>query len=247
MNEVIMAFSIGLLSAPHCVAMCGSLCSAFVLSSRPPSDVVPLRLVEGAQTSVAARPSGLRQAWILGSGKLMAYTALGALAGSGGGLALWLGAWPGTLMRALSACLLIAIGLYIGRWWGGIGWLEARGARAWQALLPLASPRTARVARSPMVAGVLWGLLPCGLVYSMLAMALSSGTAARGATLMASFGLGTLPFVLGTGGLIHGMRQVVAAPRFRHLAGGAMILMGLISLFALSSALTPSGMPAHVH
>ena len=40
--------------------------------------------------------------------------------------------------------------------------------------------------------GLLWGLLPCGLLYGMLLIAATTGTAWRGAVFMFFFGLGTV-------------------------------------------------------
>lgn len=47
--------------------------------------------------------------------------------------------------------------------------------------------------------GMLWGWLPCGMVYSVLAGAAVSGDAVNGAAIMAAFGAGTLPLLLALG------------------------------------------------
>lgn len=44
--------------------------------------------------------------------------------------------------------------------------------------------------------GMLWGLVPCGLVYGVLPLAFLSGDVLTGATIMLAFGLGTLPNLL---------------------------------------------------
>lgn len=225
MNEYLLAFTLGLLSTPHCVAMCGSLVGALLMGSR----------------SSGSKQSPLMTVFLFGSGKLLAYVALGAIAGLGGLALAGTLAGPGVFLRALSALLMIGIGLYIAGWWRGIARLEKAGARLWQPLL-----RRVRVLRldrpgNQLLAGMAWGLLPCGIVYSMLGMALASADMLRGSLLMASFGLGTMPFVMSAGGLMKTVQNMFDNALVRQLAGGAMIVMGLAALLML-------GMPAeHVH
>ena len=225
MNEYLLAFTLGLLSTPHCVAMCGSLVGAMLMGSR----------------SSGSKQSPLMTVFLFGSGKLLAYVALGAIAGLGGLALAGTLAGPGVFLRALSALLMIGIGLYIAGWWRGIARLEKAGARLWQPLL-----RRVRVLRldqpgNQLLAGMAWGLLPCGIVYSMLGMALASADMLRGSLLMASFGLGTMPFVMSAGGLMKTVQNMFDNALVRQLAGGAMIVMGLAALLML-------GMPAeHVH
>jgi sulfite exporter TauE/SafE len=224
-NEYLLAFTLGLLSTPHCVAMCGSLVGAMLMGSR----------------NSGSRQSPLMTVFLFGSGKLLAYVALGAIAGLGGLALAGTLAGPGVFLRALSALLMIGIGLYIAGWWRGIARLEKAGARLWQPLL-----RRVRVLRldkpgNQLLAGMAWGLLPCGIVYSMLGMALASADMLRGSLLMASFGLGTMPFVMSAGGLMKTVQNMFDNALVRQLAGGAMIVMGLAALLML-------GMPAeHVH
>ena len=225
MNDYLLAFTLGLLSTPHCVAMCGSLAGAMLMGSR----------------SGGSMQSPLLTVFLFGSGKLLAYVALGAIAGLGGLALTGTLAGPGAFLRALSAMLMIGIGLYIAGWWRGISRLENAGARLWQPLL-----RHVRVLRldkpgNQLLAGMAWGLLPCGIVYSMLGMALASADMLKGSLLMASFGLGTMPFVMSAGGLMKTVQNMFDNTLVRQLAGGAMIVMGLATLLML-------GMPAeHVH
>ena len=61
-----------------------------------------------------------------------------------------------------------------------------------QARLPI------RAASSALGVGMLWGFLPCGLIYSSLAWAATANSAPKAAVLMFAFGLGTLPAMLAT-------------------------------------------------
>jgi len=94
--------------------------------------------------------------------------------------------------------VLILLGLQIAANLKLLAPLEAAGAALWRKLAPVARrfvpPRHAGQA---LALGALWGWLPCGLVYGMLAAAAGSGSAAGGAAFMAVFGLGTAPAMIG--------------------------------------------------
>lgn len=225
MNDYAMAFSLGLLSTPHCAAMCGSLLGALLMGSQ--------RSAEGKFP--------LSSVLLFGGGKLLAYVALGAIAGLGGLALTGALAGPAAFLRGVSALLMMGIGLYIAGWWRGLARLESAGAQLWQPLLRRA--RTLRLDKpgNKLLAGMAWGLLPCGIVYSMLGLALATADLLRGALLMASFGLGTMPFVMSAGGLLQAGRKWMNKALVRQLAGVAMIAMGVSALFMLN-------MPAeHIH
>lgn len=219
MNDYLLAFSLGLLSTPHCAAMCGSLVGALLMGSR----------------SAGSAGSPLAAVFLFGSGKLLGYVALGAVAGLGGLALTGALAGPGMVLRALSALLMIGIGLYIAGWWRGIARLEAAGARLWQPLLRRLRALRLDKPGNKLLAGMAWGLLPCGIVYSMLGMALATADPLRGSLQMASFGLGTMPFVMSAGGLMSGAARLLNKPLVHHAAGGAMILMGLAALLMMAA------------
>ena len=79
--------------------------------------------------------------------------------------------------------------------------------------------------------GLLWGWLPCGLVYSALVTALASGSAASGALMMLAFGLGTLPNLLLAGLLAARLKAYAAKPAVRLIAGLVVLGFGLRGLF----------------
>ncbi|MFW6191350.1 MAG: sulfite exporter TauE/SafE family protein, partial [Thiohalospira sp.] len=72
--------------------------------------------------------------------------------------------------------------------------------------------------------------LPCGLVYSVLVWAIAAGGMAEGALLMASFGLGTLPMLLGMGVFAATLATQVRRPLWRGLAGGLVVVFGLYTV-----------------
>ncbi|TXS91815.1 sulfite exporter TauE/SafE family protein [Parahaliea aestuarii] len=128
-------------------------------------------------------------------GRLLSYTLLGAAAGT-------LAATPDVAgwtlaLRYLAALLLIAMGLYIGNWWFGLQWLERGGAFLWRPLQRLAAPLLPlRRPREALALGLCWGVMPCGLIYSALALAATRQSTLDGAATMLSFGAGTLPAML---------------------------------------------------
>ncbi|MHB8876702.1 MAG: sulfite exporter TauE/SafE family protein [Myxococcaceae bacterium] len=96
---------------------------------------------------------------------------------------------------------------------------------------------------APFLAGVLAGLLPCGLVWAMVAHSLTAGPAPAGALVMVAFGLGTTPSLLAAGWVSR-----LATVRTRRLgevaAATAVMLMGLMGLWRGASALLlPAGCP----
>lgn len=238
MSDLFIAFSLGLLSAPHCIGMCGSIATALLMSARRSAQLNEntqvLRLVPAganAQYSQQAPTShALNDALLFGSGKLLAYVTLGVIVGLIGFAIGSLGEWPGRLLRGFSSLLIIAIGLYVAGWWRGILHLEKFGARVWQPALSKFGKIDMSTRGNKLFAGALWGFLPCGIVYSALGLALASGSIGKAAAMMVSFGLGTMPFVLSTGGLMQVAAKGLKNPIFKQLAGAAMILLGVFSL-----------------
>ncbi len=77
---------------------------------------------------------------------------------------------------------------------------------------------------------MLWGFLPCGLVYSVLATALVTGSASRGAMLMLAFGLGTLPNLLLAGMLLKRLRDYTRNKVVRAVSGIVVLGFGVFGL-----------------
>jgi sulfite exporter TauE/SafE len=87
--------------------------------------------------------------------------------------------------------------------------------------------------RSPVQAlglGLIWGWLPCGLVYSTLALAATSGDALKSAALMLAFGAGTLPMLLLMGGFAERLQRFTRHRWTRYIAGILLIVFGAMIL-----------------
>jgi sulfite exporter TauE/SafE len=224
------ALLLGLLGSSHCIGMCGGIGTALG----------------------AASGERWRLALLYHAGRIGSYAALGALVGLlvqlGAGALQPLLPWIGAVLRTLAALLVIAMGLYVAGWWLGITRLEALGSHLWRWVQPLTRRLLPpRGAGSALLLGALWGLLPCGLIYSSLAWAAASGDALDAASRMAAFGLGTLPAMAAVtlGG--QQLQRHLQRPRLRQLAGIVLIGFGLFALGQVWTHAMPSENGAHAH
>jgi len=213
--SIIAVFFAGLLGGVHCLGMCGSIVGIF--SAQLPKDI-PRWTFHLAYNS----------------GRLASYAIAGALVGAIGqaGLLFRDEVPVQHLLFALSSLMLVVLGLYLAGLWGMVRHIEQLGGILWKriqpltrGLLPVISPMRA------LLLGVLWGWLPCGLVYSVLVTALASGSAQSGALVMLAFGLGTLPNLLAIGLFWERAGRWVQSPRVRMAAGLLVAFFGVYGLF----------------
>jgi sulfite exporter TauE/SafE len=254
---LLSVFLVGLLGGLHCAGMCGGIVAvmgATAGGSAKPADGAPgptrpadpprpgdaassaaRRLAAiGVRVQPLARPARLVLGYNLG--RITSYAVAGALAGAIGSSA--------TLVRQVlpvqqagfiaANLLLIAMGLSLTGAWRGLSVLEGAGAGLWRRLQPLAARSLAAdsVARA-WRAGLVWGWVPCGMVYGVLMAALLSGSALRGAALLLAFGAGTLPALLALGGSAAIARRWLTSPRLRVAAGVLITAFGVAGLARL--------------
>lgn len=204
-------FIVGLLGGTHCAGMCGGIVAALSMGSEPR---LTLHLAYNA-------------------GRVASYAAAGAIVGALGGASMALsGQLPVRIVLYLfSNLMLVALGLYLMGATGALAVVERGGQGVWRRIQPLTRrflPATRISQAFPL--GLLWGWLPCGLVYSALATALVSGSAVRGAALMAAFGFGTLPNLLLAGFLLARFRSLAQGRTIRIVAGALVLAFGLWGL-----------------
>jgi sulfite exporter TauE/SafE len=220
-TELALAFGAGLLGGVHCAGMCGGF--------------------------VVVAATGGRAGWLFHVGRLVGYAALGAVAGllgrtiDLGGAALGL-----HRLRFLAAAVLLFLfglgflGLFPRRW------LEPGGGAVVR-LLGAVRRRGGRLGW--LLLGLPIGLLPCGLLYPMYALAAGSGSPASGALLLGTFGLGTVP-LLGGVALVFARLQLPARQRLLRGVGVLMLAMaGWMSWRGFTAAAphraaSPAGAPA---
>ena len=170
-------------------------------------------------------------------GRVGTYVLLGALAGGLGGVVLGAAAWL-PLVRALYVVanlflLLLAatIAFRVDPWAS----VQRAAIGAFGRLAPAVGRLAARDAAAARFAtGMLWGLVPCGLVYGVIPVALFAGGPAQGALVMAAFGAGTLPNLLAAGVLLGRLRGWLDRRAVRY---GAALLLAAFALAGLYRAL----------
>ena len=211
------AFLVGLAGGVHCAAMCGGIVAA-------------LNLRASVSMPAGAR-FGRQLAYSLG--RIASYAFAGAVAGGVGGLGLlYDGVLPARLILLIIAnALIILLGLYLAGLGTAVLAFERAGGVVWRSLARLGARLTpAETSPRALAVGLAWGWIPCGLVYSVLATALVSGSALAGAAVMAAFGLGTLPNLLAMGLVAQKLQRFLRRPRVRLAAGLAVALLGVIGL-----------------
>ncbi|MCP4981787.1 MAG: sulfite exporter TauE/SafE family protein [Gammaproteobacteria bacterium] len=211
------AIIVGLLGSSHCLGMCSGIVGALNM---------------GVANALDGKPKSLFAYQLsYNTGRISSYLLVGLLAGwLGSGLA-QLGINP-LAGKLLAAAFMIALGLYLADWWRGLALLEKLGFKLWRHIQPLGK-RLFPIQNLPQayLLGLLWGWLPCGLVYAVVAWSLTTGDALEGAKLMFGFGLGTLPAMLIAGRVFTCFKDWVKSPLVRTSAGVLIIAFGLYSGF----------------
>ncbi|MGJ8686820.1 MAG: sulfite exporter TauE/SafE family protein [Spongiibacteraceae bacterium] len=227
------AFLLGLLGSPHCVGMCGGIASLLGLSTDT--------------TAVESRFTQFSRQLGFQLGRIFCYSTLGLVAGSASGLFTDNILILGDIFRVLASVLLILIAISVAGWHNAIKKIEYIGAALWRKVQPLTRPLLpADRLYKALSLGVLWGFLPCGLIYSALAWASLSGDGYHAALLMACFGLGTMPAVMTIGGLSGGAKAVLKQPLPRKILAVLLIAVALLPLQHVIGKYTNSA-DAHAH
>lgn len=201
----------GLLGSGHCFAMCGGIASGLGLTG-------PL----------GRRPRAVQSAFEFNLARMFSYGALGAIAGATMDLAAQLSRLEGLGkgLRLATALMVAMLGLRFLFNWRGLDFIERGGALIWKRISPLAMKAGQRKDRAGrLLLGMCWGLLPCGLVYTLLLTAAGTGSAVSGAVTMLAFGLGTLPAMLGLTLAAPGFSQLLSDRAFRRFAGFSLLIL----------------------
>ena len=224
------AFLVGLLGGTHCIGMCGGIVGAL-------SSGLSLEVQASRQRLLAAQLA-------YNTGRISSYTVAGVLLGLFGQQLGETGVLEGfPVGRIVAGVIMILFGIYLAGWWHSLLFLERAGAHLWKHIEPLGRRFVpVRGAGQAYLLGLVWGWLPCGMVYAVLALALTSGSAAAGGSIMLAFGLGTLPVMITMGLAFNTLKRLVQDPRIRLVAGLLVILMGVMMLLA-----NPAGHGHHAH
>jgi len=212
---MISAFVLGLVGSGHCLGMCGGITVALNAS--------------------AAEEKRIQLAAVYQLFRVISYVVLGVVVGVLGHVFERWTQLP--LLPIIGAVLLLMLGLYLMRFWNVLVYLEKLGWRLWRHIAPIQKRFIpVKSYTQAMVVGLLWGLLPCGLVYSALALAASSGNLVTGAGTMLAFGLGTMPMMLATGLFSRQLLMTFRKPRVQMLMGVVFVVWGAWQLYTVLGA-----------
>lgn len=215
---LVTAFMAGLLGSGHCFGMCGGIAGS-------------LGALSGKGTDSMALP-----ALQFNIGRILSYAVLGALAGGILGAAGDIMALKslGKYLRAITALMVLFIGLRFLIDWRGLDLIEKGGAGLWKRVMPFAmriSQRHDWIGRFGL--GLCWGFLPCGLVYTILMTAASTGAVISGGATMLAFGIGTLPAMLGLTLAAPALNTFLSDRLVRRIVGFSLVVLALWMILTL--------------
>ena len=224
-SALLLMLSMGFMGSVHCIGMCGGLVSAVSMSRKH------------------VWWSGLL---VYQFGRISTYAALGLLVGlSGAALSAFGGDQLQRLLAVLAGLLMIAFAMNLAGWLPDP--LQRPGAWASRktglARLAMRVSKNAR-ASSWYALGLVNGLLPCGLVYAALSLALAAGDAINATLMMIAFGLGTVPAMMLVPSALRGMTPAQRSISLR-IAAVLIILFGLMTIYR--STMQPGHMSGNMH
>ncbi len=235
MLELLLIIALGFLgSFGHCVGMCGPLTVALDLSQQDDSD---------------QRISGFQFHLLLNLGRVVSYALVGATLGGLGSVVVASGQLAGIgsslrqLMAIFTGILLI---------WFGIRQIKPH----WLPQLPFLHPLTGSIHKrlnsgmnqlsiqkkwwTPALLGGVWGLIPCGFLYTAQLKAVETGSLPAGAMTMLCFGLGTLPMMLAVGVSASKISADRRSQLFR-LGGWVTLAIGILTLLRTDAMIDYTG------
>ncbi len=240
----------------HCVGMCGPLAVAFSLSSSGSKSTANADVKASAtsQENVKDRTSTWRSQLqfhgLLNLGRLVSYSLVGAIIGGLGSAMAAGGQWFGVgspVRQGLS--ILTGVSLI----WFGLVQIKPQ----WLPKIPVLHPLSGvkghqrinqwfdRFGRNatwfqPALIGLLWGSIPCGFLYAAQLKAIAAGGPLGGAITLLSFGLGTLPVMIGVGTTVGQLGSDRRSQLFR-LGGWISMVVGSLTLLRTGQMVDHTG------
>jgi sulfite exporter TauE/SafE len=210
----------GLLGSAHCLGMCAGISGLFAVNS-----------------SVTTMRGQIPMAITYNAGRVVSYAILGIVVGTFGSVIVKASPGMAGTIRMLSGVVIILVGLKVAFDLRLLNPLERMGGTLWSRIAP-AAQRLVPVTSIPRAfgLGLVWGWLPCGLVYSVLLIAATTARPVDGAAVMFVFGIGTMPAMVLTG---LGAAQLAQLMRRRSTRVGLGLL--IVVLGALTIAMPLSG------
>lgn len=134
-------------------------------------------------------------------------------------------------LQIISALIITGAGFYIAGWFPSFAYIEKTGSFFWKTIEPYGR-KLIPVASLPQafLFGMVWGWIPCGLVYTALALAATSGDILTSMLTMLTFGLGTLPAVAGSGMVSSFITRLSNLQTTKQIIGMLLVLVAIFSL-----------------
>ncbi len=206
------AFVTGFLGSAHCFGMCGGISGLFAIN-----------------VNVAAMKTQFPKAIAYNVGRILSYAILGAAVAVIGKTLVSGIPDIAAPVRFASGALIILVGLQLAFGWRILLPLETAGAKIWSKIAPAAKGLVPVESLAQALGlGLIWGWLPCGLVYSVLLLAATTAEPASGGLVMIAFGLGTMPAMLATGLSASKLAQFMSGKRLG--AGLLIVALGLATI-----------------
>lgn len=215
-----VALTMGLFSSLHCAGMCGSIIGSLTLSLQP-----EIRNNKYVLSSYVFNYN---------LGRICSYTIMGTFAGVAGTFLAFASTeeYGHRALQVLSSIFMAGAGLHIAGWFPSFIYIEKVGAKLWKQIEPFGCkliPVSNRV--QAYLFGMIWGWLPCSLVYAALAIAATSSNVWQSGMTMLAFGLGTLPSVMGMGIMTGVLTKLSRMQRFKKMTGLLLVFVAIIAAF----------------
>ncbi|MDH5602901.1 MAG: sulfite exporter TauE/SafE family protein [Cyclobacteriaceae bacterium] len=203
---MVAAFLMGFLGSVHCLGMCGPL--AMLIEGRGQGGVIKKRL-------------------LYNGGRIVTYATMGFISGTFGKV-IFLSGFQQYFSIAIGVIMIITV--------TGLGFSKWISLSFFSRGIMSVKNRLSAVLRgkgifNEFLAGILNGLLPCGLVYMAVVYSLSGSSPLEGLLLMILFGLGTVPTLFMTSTLSQFLKgranMNIIVPVFISLVGLLLIVRGL--------------------
>mgnify|MGYP002640892500 CR=1 FL=1 len=225
---LVSALLMGLIGSTHCVGMCGGIISTL---STP---------FNNTANTTHTHPFLIQLFYNFG--RISSYSLIGFMVGIFSSQMMDLLPDPHTVSMKISGIFFILLGLYISQLMNSFKYLEWVGQKLWARIEPFGREHLpAKNLASALKLGFVWGWLPCGLVYSALALAMTQLNPVHSALTMMVFGLGTLPTLLLIGHFAQNVKLLLQNKWVRIGLGIMLIAYGIIQITG------GSGMMDHQH
>ena len=217
----------GLLGSAHCLGMCAGISGLFAVNAE-----------------VASMRRSIPTALTYNTGRVITYAVLGTIVAAFGSAIVKASPNLAVGIRVLSGAIIILVGLKIAFDLRVLNAIERMGGTLWARIAPAAKLLVPVTSLPKALAlGVVWGWLPCGLVYSVLMIAATSASPIGGAATMVAFGIGTMPAMVLTGLGAARLSSVLQHRGTRIGLGLLVVAMGILTIvMPLSKLLT---VPSH--